>query len=55
VPHPAFITGEHLDLLDDRFRASTLEEAFHCRLVEPDTSPERRAELARLMGTPNLV
>jgi glutamate synthase domain-containing protein 2 len=55
VVHPSLMGPRHFAIVDDRFRASTLEEAFHCRLVEPDTSPERRAELARLMGTPNLV
>jgi glutamate synthase (ferredoxin) len=29
VPHPAFITGEHLDLLDDRFRGQGVSEVFH--------------------------
>jgi glutamate synthase (ferredoxin) len=28
VPHPAFITGEHLDLLDDRFRGQSVGELF---------------------------
>ena len=28
VPHPAFITGEHLDLLDDRFRGQGVNEVF---------------------------
>ncbi|MBM4381596.1 MAG: FMN-binding glutamate synthase family protein, partial [Deltaproteobacteria bacterium] len=28
VPHPAFITGEHLDLLGDRFGTTSVREAF---------------------------
>jgi len=28
VPHAAFITGEHLDLLDDRFRGQGVNEVF---------------------------
>jgi glutamate synthase (ferredoxin) len=27
-PHPAFVTGEHVDLLDDRFRGQGVSEVF---------------------------
>lgn len=55
VVHPCLMGPDHFAIVDDYFRASTLEEAFGCRLPQPDASPERVANLARLMGTPYLA
>ncbi|MCB9727117.1 MAG: FMN-binding glutamate synthase family protein [Deltaproteobacteria bacterium] len=49
VVHPALIGPNHFAIVDSRFRSLSLEEAFDCRLPQPDASSERVAELAELM------
>ncbi len=50
VNHPALVSPEHFDVLDDRFGAATLPEIFHYEPHYGLPSPERRVEIQTLMG-----
>ncbi len=49
-PHPALIRPDHLELIGERWSTSTVQEVFGYAPEWPLLSPERRQEIAGLIG-----
>ncbi len=49
VEHPALVTAEHLEILDDRFGSATLAELFHYERNHGVPSPAERESLIAMM------
>ena len=50
VPHPALITADHMELLDDRFGAQTIAELFGYGRGFGRLSPTDCEDVRRLMN-----
>jgi glutamate synthase domain-containing protein 2 len=51
-PHPALVDPGRVEVLSERYSSATLQEVFGYEPGWPVCSPERRAEIAGLMGAP---
>jgi hypothetical protein len=50
VPHPGLVTPEHLEIVTDRFRCTSVGDVFGYDPAWRRLSPEREAELRSLIG-----